>query len=199
MILAVRSAKFKADLIIHMASPQPTSPHWLLTRLGDDLNWWVAETNPGTTARQRSILDPRQVVHLIESLDRYESHGVTREQIASAFQVYAAESELADGRLRLTAVDEPIHHPGEQLFALPLLTDDGEGPYTEFLETLGVARIQLLNATHAYARDCTESEMYDELDTLHADRYFGDDTLHVFDEINEILTWSPAEWDDSAS
>ena len=38
-----------------------------------------------------------------------------------------------------------------------------------------------------------------ELDTLDRDRYFALENIHTFDEINEILQWRPAEWDDSSS
>ncbi len=165
-------------------------PRELTVRLRDDLNWWTDETSP------RGVLDPRQVAHLVDALDAYEPYGLTREQFNDAFQVYAAESELADDQLRLVAVDEPIHHTGEQLFALPLTTADDDNPYTRFLGALGAARIRLLNTTYHYARACTETEMYDELDALDSDRYFSDDTIHVFDELNEILTWQPAEWDE---
>jgi hypothetical protein len=37
--------------------------------------------------------------------------------------------------------------------------------------------------------------MQEELETLDHDRYFNGDSLHVFDEINQILEWQPAEWD----
>ena len=48
------------------------------------------------------------------------------------------------------------------------------------------------------ARLLSLDEMEDELRALDADRYFSDDTIHVFDELTEILDWSPAEWDDSS-
>ena len=41
----------------------------------------------------------------------------------------------------------------------------------------------------------TVEEMQEELETLDHDRYFNGDSLHVFDEINQILEWQPAEWD----
>ena len=35
--------------------------------------------------------------------------------------------------------------------------------------------------------------MFEELDALDLDRYFGSVTTHAFDEINEIIKWEPAE------
>jgi hypothetical protein len=37
----------------------------------------------------------------------------------------------------------------------------------------------------------------EELTAKLNDRYFDGGTLHCYDEINEILSWSPAEWDGS--
>ena len=113
--------------------------------------------------------------------------------------MYAAEAELSDGRLRLALADEDIFDTGAQLFAWPLIGEEGAGAYYDFLDALGAARIRLLNATHHYAQDCTELEMDEELDAVDQDRFLSAESIHAFDEINEILEWSPAEWDDSAS
>jgi hypothetical protein len=83
------------------------------------------------------------------------------------------------------------------VFAVPIVGEDGGGPYYDFLEALSAARVRMLNATHHYAQPCTELEMFEELDGLDHDRYFSMESIHAFDEINEILQWSPAEWDES--
>ncbi len=103
------------------------------------------------------------------------------------------ESEVAEGRLRLAPAGESILGGVADLFALPVVEGESEGPYYDFLDALGAARIRRLNATHHYAQACTEDEMYDELDAVDSERYFSADEIHVFDEINEILQWSPAE------
>ena len=38
--------------------------------------------------------------------------------------------------------------------------------------------------------------MQEELDALDRDRYIAAENIHCFDEINEMLQWSPAEWDE---
>jgi hypothetical protein len=100
------------------------------------------------------------------------------------------DAELSEGVLRLAATDQM-----EGAFALPRLGEDDDGPYFDFLDLISAARIRRLNQTHHYVRDCTEEEMFEELDLRDADRYFSAQTIHVFDELNEILEWSPAEWD----
>lgn len=184
-----------------MPSLQPARPEWIIVRLEDDLHWWMKEGSqdlPSVTA-ERGLLDPRQVAHLTQVLDAYRGYGFRPQLLAEAFQAYAVEAELADGRARLRRVDESIYNTSEQLFALPLVGEEGSGRYSEFLDALAAARIQLLNSTHQYVRECSAEEMYEELDALDNDRYFNTDTLHAFVEISEILEWKPAEWDDPES
>jgi hypothetical protein len=184
-----------------MTTGKPTPPKWIIARLGGDLNWWLDEASVdgyGSESR-RGLLDPRQVAYLIETLNEYQSHGYRPELLHEAFQLFQVESELDDDRLRLAPVDENILDPAEQLFAMPLIGDEESGPYYDLLDAITAARIRKLNATHHYVRACTDMEMQEELDALDRDRYFASEDIHCFDEINEILQWSPAEWDDSSS
>lgn len=176
-------------------------PRLLTVRLGEDLNWWLERTGdePDTAPEIAGILDPRQVDHLIEVLDSYLPYGCSRQQFAQAFQAYAMDSELSEGLLRLTAADEDLDDAGSQMFAVPRTSNDGSGPYEVFLGVMSAARIRLLNATHRFTVDCTVEEMNDELRAIDSGRFFSDETIHVFNEITEILEWSPAEWDESES
>lgn len=194
-------SRFGRIQAVPMNGPTLTPPHWIVIRLDEDMNWWLDETSDDMdrSSRDRSILDPRQVSHLVEALDQYRPHGLRPEQFAAAFQVYAMQSELSDGRLKLILTDESIIDTGAQLFALPLIGEEDAGAYSKFVDTISAARVRLLNKTHHYARDCTELDMLEELDALDRDRFFSAETMHVFDEINEILEWSPAEWEDSES
>lgn len=182
-----------------MATKTPPPPRWIIVRLSDDLNWWLDEASDEIywAVGGRSILDPHQVNHLIEVLDQYRLYGFRREQLASAFQVFAMQSELSDGRLRLAPTNESLFDTGGQLFALPLIAEEGTGAFYDLLDAIGDARVRLLNATHHYVRDCTDLDMYEELDALDQDRFFSAESIHAFDEITEILEWSPAEWEDS--
>jgi hypothetical protein len=167
------------------------APERIIVRLGDDFNWWV-ESADDATPHPRGILDPRQVAHLVQALDEYRAYGYRPQQFADAFQTYRIDAEISEGTLRLAATDET-----DDAFALPRLGDEDDGPYFELLDAISAARIRRLNDTHRYAYNCTEQEMVEELDALDSDRYFSAETIHVFDELNEILEWSPAEWDES--
>ena len=175
---------------------------WVVAKLGEDFNWWVTSTSAegGDQMEPRGILDPRQVAHLVEVLHDYRRHGLHVEQVRSAFQMFALESEIAEGQARLRAVEESFGED-QELFALPVLDgeEDGEGAYGTFLDVLSTARIHLLNGTHQYARPCTVGEMEDDLVAVDSDRYFSAEVIHTFDEINEILEWSIDEWDESSS
>jgi hypothetical protein len=178
-----------------MTTQHPSPPRWIIVRLGDDMNWWLEETSDDFAWPEGGlgVLDPRQVGHLTGQLTEYRSHGFVPRRFADAFHVYSLASEIEDGRLKLTLSEEELGAAGGELFALPILKQDGAGRYYEFLDALCAARIRKLNATHHYARNCDETDMFEELDALDLDRYFGSATTHAFDEINEILEWEPAE------
>jgi hypothetical protein len=177
---------------------QPTmnAPERITARLGDDLNWWIESADGETLAR--GVLDPRQVAHLIQTLDEYRRFGYRPEQLTAAFQAYRLDAEISEGVVRLAAVDQSLLEEAGEYFALPV-RDEADGPYYELLDAISTARIRRLNATHHYGRNCTADEMTEELNLLDSDRYFNEETIHAFEELNEILEWSPAEWDESSS
>jgi len=205
-ILAMHVAKCKADLARfrsnHMAKSKPTPPQWIIVRMGDDMNWWLQETSADIFWGDggRGVLDPRQVAHVAETLEGYRPFGFQRHVLNDAFQLFELESEIDDERLRLAPLNQDeFEAGGGQIFALPVIENDESGAYYDFLDAISAARIRQLNATHEYIHDCTEAEMIEELDALDRDRYFTSESIHCFDEINEILEWSPAEWDEPGS
>ena len=172
------------------AENQMLFPKQITVRLGEDFNWWVQAD--GDVGPPQGILDPRQGTHLKELLDAYQPFGFQPHHLAAAFHSYRIDAELGKGRLRLIADEEP------NCFALPVAGEDDESSYLGFLENVRAARIRKLNAEHHYVHDCTVEEMIEELSLIDADRYFSAEVIHPFDEIQEILEWSPAQWDDSA-
>jgi hypothetical protein len=176
-----------------------TAPLTVVARLGEDFNWWLDATEDAPETPTAGLLDPRQTAYLVEACAEYRAYGFPPELLTSAFHLYAMQAEIEEGRVRLVHNPEARLSDAADLFAVPVLDPEGEGGYGDFLEALEAARVRKLNATHTYARACTTDELRDELDTLDADRYFSDATRHVFEEINEILEWSPAGWDDSSA
>ena len=167
------------------------TPEQIVVRLDDDFNWWLEPTSENP--RRDSVLDPRQVAHLQEALDEYRPHGLRRELFDAAFTFYTLDAELEEGQVRLS------RGRGSEEFALPVLGEDADGPFFDFLDALAAARIRKLNATHHFTQQCSEEEMFAELDILDADRYFSDNVIHCFEQLNEILEWKPAEWEESSA
>jgi hypothetical protein len=185
-----------------MATSKPTPPSWIIARLGDDGNWWVAESSEDIYWGEgmRGLLESRQMAQIAESLDEYLPYGFRRHLLNDAFQFFQLESEIDDERVRLAPVDlDDFGAANESMFALPLVESEETGAYYDLLDAISVARVRKLNSTHHYARDCTEMDMTEELEALDRDRYFASESIHCFDEISEILQWSPAEWDESGS
>ena len=163
-------------------------PGQIVVRLDEDFNWWLEPTTENP--RRDSVIDPRQIAHLREALNEYRAYGLRRELFDAAFALYTLQAELEEGQVRLQ------RGTGAEVFALPVLGDDSDGPYFDFLDALAAARIRKLNATHHFKQACTEEEMFAELEALDAERYFNDEVIHCFEQLNEILEWKPAEWDD---
>ena len=184
-----------------MPAKRPIPPKWITARLGDDMNWWIGETSAEVyeDEGERGLLDPHQISELLKALEPFEAYGYRRELLDAAFQFFQVESELAEDRLRLAPIESDTSDNLDDSFALPLLDGAEMGAYGEFLDVITSARIRQLNATHRFARACTELEMQEELEALDRDRYFSAENIHTFDEISEILQWSPAEWDDSSA
>jgi hypothetical protein len=172
---------------------------WMIVSQDDDGNCWVEETSGGNLLgrEQMSILSPEQVRHVTELLEKYRAHGFRRDQFESAFHVWKAEGQLSDGRWRLVPVEDSIYDGIGELFALPDVPLDLEeeleatGGYPDFLEQLEHLRIRHLNRTRQYVQDVDELELEDDLRVMDADRYFSGEAAHCFEEICEILEWSP--------
>lgn len=171
---------------------------WIIARFGDDGNWWVDETSENTYwgGDSPGLLDPRQVAWLRDSLERYTKHGLDPAQLERSFSLYEVASELSDGRLKLVPSENSFDDEGVSLFALPDIQPEGEGGYPDFLDQLAVAHVRYLNETHDYYEDVSEDDMEEDIRSRNNDRYFAASALHVFNELEDVLTWKPAEWDD---
>jgi len=174
-------------------------PQWIVVRLGNDMNWWVEKTSDEIYWPREglSVLDPRQFRDLVERLGEYYAVGLKRATFAKAFALFTAESEMDEGRLRLKIALQPGEDAGDKLFALPLFVDDEQSSYRDLVDNLIELRVKLLNKTHHYAHAVDDLELEEELLAKLNDRYFNGGSLHCYDEVNEILSWTPAEWDGS--
>lgn len=170
-----------------------------MAQLKQDDNWWLSEASDDMFWPEDGlgVLDGRQLHHLVQELEQCRGHGVSMRDLRAAFHLYVLESEVADDRVRLALVEGEVDLMDDAVFAMPVVGDDHPAGYGDFLEKLTRARIDFLNASHRYARPCSDLDMMEELDMVDRDRFFGAVAQHPFDEMAEILSWSPAEWDEA--
>ncbi len=176
---------------------QPILPQWIVVRLGNDMNWWVEKSSEDTYWPREglSVLDPRQFRDVAERLGEYAGVGLKRGMLARAFALYVREADMDEGRLRLKLAQNQDEDTDNKFFALPLFLNEEEGAYRDFVECLIEARVKRINKTHRYARNVDDLDLEEELLAKINDRYFEGGALHCYDEINEILAWSPADWE----
>ncbi|MFT3870288.1 MAG: hypothetical protein QM715_17710 [Nibricoccus sp.] len=103
---------------------------WCSVRLGEDHNWWVNEVSDSVRwdVDGLSIIDPRQVAHLLELIEPLRDYGFDQDIMEAAFIPFRIEKDLGEGRVRLKRVKDSIFESDEKLFALPDVIDEENGP-----------------------------------------------------------------------
>ena len=66
---------------------------WCIVRLGDDHNWWVEETSDPVRwdVDGLSIIDPRQVQHIIELIEPMREYGFEQDLMERALIPFRIE------------------------------------------------------------------------------------------------------------
>ncbi|MDR1436097.1 MAG: hypothetical protein LBI39_02750 [Puniceicoccales bacterium] len=166
---------------------------WCIAKLEEDYNWWVdeAENLPENPDDERtSILDPKQVEYVFDSLEPLREFGLRSDVVLLAFRAFAIDKELSGGRVRLVATDGKIGESDEKLFALPRIYGESGDSYAEFLDHISLLRIKYLNSVHKFSQQLTASELEEEVrDSVES---VGSLPMHAFQEIASILEYCPA-------
>jgi hypothetical protein len=73
---------------------RPTTLEWCIVRLGNDHNWWVEEVSDPVRwdVDGLTVIDPRQLNHIIELLDQLRDYGFDPELFERAFASCARAS-----------------------------------------------------------------------------------------------------------
>jgi hypothetical protein len=155
-------------------------------RLGEDHNWWVAETSDPVRwdVDGLSIVDPRQMSHLIELVEALRDYGFNQDNFESAFILFRIDKDLGSGKVRLKRVKESVFDSEEKLFALPDILDEENGPYADLLDHLTRCRVKLLNDLFNFEAKLSVDEVEDE---IREDQNF--------EELTAILDYMPAGYD----
>lgn len=170
---------------------------WCIVRLGEDHNWWVDEVSDPVRwdVDGLSIIDPRQVAHLIESVEPFRDYGFDQDIMETAFIPFRIEKDLGDGRVRLKRVKDSIFESDEKLFALPDIVDEENGPYADLLDHLTRCRVKMLNDLFDFEQKLTVDEVEDEIREEQNAEFMEGKAIHTFDELSAILDYAPAGWD----
>lgn len=170
---------------------------WCIVRLGDDHNWWVAETSDPVRwdVDGLSIVDPRQLAHLIELVDPVRDYGFDQDVFESAFIRFRIDKDLGEGKIRLKRVKDSLFDSEEKLFVLADVLDEENGPYADLLDHLTRCRVKLLNDLFAFEAKLSVDEVEDELREEQNSHFIQGKAVHTFEELTSILDYMPAGYD----
>jgi hypothetical protein len=170
---------------------------WCNVRLGDDHNWWVSETSDPVRwdVDGLSIVDPRQVAHLIELVDSLRDYGFDQEMFDAAFIPFRIEKDLGNGKVRLKRVKESIVESDDKLFALADTLDEENGPYADLLDHLTRCRVKMLNDLFKFESKLSVDEVEDEIREDQNSSFIEGKAVHTFEELTAILDFMPAGYD----
>ncbi len=167
---------------------------WCVVRLGDDHNWWVDEISDPVhwDVDGLSIIDPRQVDHIIELIEPLREYGFDQDLFERAFIPFRIAKDLGKGKVRLTRVKQPLLESEEKLFALPDVIDEENGPYADFLDHITRLRVKLINEQLDLEEKLTVDEVEDQLREAQNNDFIEGKAVHLFGEITAILDFMPA-------
>lgn len=178
--------------------PKATSTlDWCIVRLGDDHNWWVAETSDPVRwdVDGLSIIDPRQLAHLVDLVDPLRDYGFDQDLMERAFILFRIEKDLGSGKVRLKRTKESLFESDEKLFALPDILDEENGPYADLLDHLTRCRVKMLNDLFEFESKLTVDEVEDELREEQNSHFIEGKAVHSFEELTSILDFMPAGYE----
>lgn len=170
---------------------------WCIVRLGDDLNWWVEEISDDVhwDIDGLSIIDPRQVSHIIELVEPLRDYGFDPDLLDMAFISFGIQQDLGKGRVRLKRINDSLLDAEGQLFALPDVMDEETGPYADFIDHITKTRVKMLNDMFDFEQNLTIDEVEDELREEQNNNLIEGTSVHLYDEIIAILDYVPAGWE----
>jgi hypothetical protein len=170
---------------------------WCIVRLGDDHNWWVAETSDPVRwdVDGLSIVDPRQLAHLIELVDPLRDYGFDQDLFEAAFIPFRIDKDLGNGKVRLKRMKESLFESDEKLFALADTIDEENGPYADLLDHLTRCRVKMLNDLFKFEAKLGVDEVEDEIREDQNSSFIQGKAVHTFEELTAILDYMPAGYD----
>lgn len=176
---------------------KPNTLDWCIVRLGDDHNWWVTETSDPVRwdVDGLSIVDPRQIQHLIELVDPLRDYGFDQDIFEAAFIPFRIDKDLGNAQVRLKRTKESLFESEEKLFGLPDILDEENGPYADLLDHLTRCRVKMLNDLFNFESKLSVDEVEDEIREDQNSNFIQGKAVHTFEELTAILDYMPAGYD----
>ena len=177
--------------------PKPNTLDWCIVRLGDDHNWWVVETSDPVRwdVDGLSIIDPRQIQHLIELVEPLRDYGFDQDVFESAFIPFRIDKDQGNAKVRLKRVKESLVESDEKLFGLPDILDEENGPYADLLDHITRCRVKMLNDLFDFESKLSVDEVEDEIREEQNTNFIQGKAVHTFEELTAILDYMPAGYD----
>lgn len=168
---------------------------WCIVRLGNDMNWWVEEISDDIRwdIDGLSILDPRQVSHILELIDPLREYGFSQDLFESAFYHFRIDSTVDENEktVRLIRTRESLFESEEPLFALPDVVDEERGPYADLVSHLMRLRVKMLNDLIDFEQSLTVDDIEEEIRESQNNDFMEGRATHVFTELTSILEYLP--------
>lgn len=166
---------------------------WCNIRFGEDSNWWVKEISDNVhwDADGLSIVDPRQMAHLLDLLDPLREYGLNTDLVDNAFIPFQLKEKNKDGTVRVLRVNETFSESDEMLFALPDVVDEEKGPYADFIDHITKLRVKFLNDNIEFEQKLTIEELEEHVRENQNQSFMEGKALHVFTEVCDILEFVP--------
>lgn len=166
---------------------------WCIVRLGEDMNWWVEEISDDVhwDIDGLSIIDPRQMNHILDLMDPLRDYGLDTDIIDAGFFTFAIEDTPAKKKVKLRRVDETLFDVDEPIFCLPDIVNDEKGPYADFLDHITKLRVKLLNDVIEFDQKLTVDELEEAIREEQNNDFMEGRAVHAFREITDILEYVP--------
>jgi hypothetical protein len=172
-----------------------TSPQleWCIVRLGEDMNWWVEEISDDINwdVDGLSIIDPRQLAHIIELVEPLHDYGFEPDLLESAFYAFRISKDLGNGRVKLARSNEALLDTEDKIFVLPDILDEETGPYADFIDHITKLRVKLLNDSINFEKKLTVDELEEEIRDEENNSFLEGRSVHLFNEVISILEYVP--------
>lgn len=166
---------------------------WCLTRIGEDMNWWVTEVSDPIhwDVDGLGIIDPRQMSYILEQCDALREYGFDPDIVDEAFCTLRIDREEKNEAVRLIHTPESLLEDDNMHFALPDIIDEEKGPYADFLDQITRFRVKMLNDLIEFDQNLTVDELEDEIRERQNQEYMEGKAVHPFVEVVSILEYVP--------